>query len=295
MNLEPAANPAEAESTVVDTAQQEANTPAVGETETKEGETEEPDELDALAGISKDEPEPVEVEYEGKTFKVDPEIKDALLRQADYSRKTMEVAEARKAFEAEREQFQLTANQTKEEFQATVALVKLSEQAQQYEQVDWQAWMQSDPQGAQAARWEYDKIIRDRDQVNQALSIYLQNKARTQTEEIEVARRQAIEQVSKEIPNFTDARRTELESLVENLGAPKGTSAKLSDAWEYKILHFADIGRKFVERQREAAKAARAVKPATMVGGSAAAGTKNPDDMTVQEWNAWRSKALAKK
>lgn len=48
-----------------------------------------------------------ELEWEGKSFKVKgvspQELKNALLRQQDYTRKTMEVAEQRKAFDASRQ------------------------------------------------------------------------------------------------------------------------------------------------------------------------------------------------
>jgi hypothetical protein len=56
----------------------------------------------ALLDDQTDAPDEVEVEYEGKTYCLPPELRDALLRQADYTRKTQEVAQARKALEAEK-------------------------------------------------------------------------------------------------------------------------------------------------------------------------------------------------
>jgi hypothetical protein len=44
-------------------------------------------------------PEFVETEFNGKTYQVPPELKDALMAQSDYTRKTTEVAEQRKAIE----------------------------------------------------------------------------------------------------------------------------------------------------------------------------------------------------
>src|SRR5688572_20265217 len=50
--------------------------------------------------------EEAELEYEGRKFKVPKEaadeVKSALMRHADYTRKTQEVAEHRRAVEAER-------------------------------------------------------------------------------------------------------------------------------------------------------------------------------------------------
>ncbi len=55
----------------------------------------------------------IEVDYEGAKVKVPSKVKDALLRQADYTRKTQEVAEVRRTAERElamvRQQMQLSA------------------------------------------------------------------------------------------------------------------------------------------------------------------------------------------
>jgi hypothetical protein len=60
----------------------------------------------ALAEDQTDErcemPDEVEVTYNGKTYSLPPELRDALLRQADYTRKTQDLAGQRRAFEAER-------------------------------------------------------------------------------------------------------------------------------------------------------------------------------------------------
>src|ERR1700761_7141568 len=47
-------------------------------------------------------PDEVEGTYNGKTYSLPPELRHALLRQADYTRKTQELAGQRRAFEAER-------------------------------------------------------------------------------------------------------------------------------------------------------------------------------------------------
>ena len=47
-------------------------------------------------------PEVVEVEYNGKTFKVDPELREAVMLKSDYTQKTQEIASVRRALEVER-------------------------------------------------------------------------------------------------------------------------------------------------------------------------------------------------
>ena len=58
-----------------------------------EGSDEEVREDDAETQPEDDE----EVEYEGKTYKVPKELKGALMKNADYTQKTQEVAEQRKS------------------------------------------------------------------------------------------------------------------------------------------------------------------------------------------------------
>jgi len=69
--------------------------------EPEQPETETPEEQPAqeAAPESEAQPEFHDVEYEGKTYQVPPELKEALLRQSDYTKKTTEVADRQRALE----------------------------------------------------------------------------------------------------------------------------------------------------------------------------------------------------
>jgi hypothetical protein len=60
-----------------------------------------------------------EVEYEGKTFRVAPELKEAIIHKGDYTRKSQEVAEARRNIEHQNEQIRVANMQR--EFEQSVA------------------------------------------------------------------------------------------------------------------------------------------------------------------------------
>lgn len=51
-------------------------------------------------------PELAEVEYNGKTFKVDPELREAVMLKSDYTQKTQEIASVRRTLEIEKAAFQ---------------------------------------------------------------------------------------------------------------------------------------------------------------------------------------------
>lgn len=89
----PASKPAPAEEPIQEEPQA-AEDQQVEEPETQEGEEQQPEEEAA--------PELVEVEYNGKTFKVDPELREAVMLKADYTQKTQEVASVRRTLEIEK-------------------------------------------------------------------------------------------------------------------------------------------------------------------------------------------------
>lgn len=96
--------------------------------EATEEATEESDEPDA---------EFVEVEYDGQLYEVPPQLKEALLRQDDYTRKTQDVAQQRKAIEVgigqvemAQQQYQFTSQVLPDILQAQ----QLESQAEQYHQ-----------------------------------------------------------------------------------------------------------------------------------------------------------------
>lgn len=94
-------------------------------------------------------PEAVDVEYEGKSYKVPPPLKDAILRQSDYTRKTQELADARKSADA----IMQNVNKLYEMQQASQKqlgqLAAVDEQIAQYEKVDWNTLTAQDATRAQ--------------------------------------------------------------------------------------------------------------------------------------------------
>lgn len=94
------------------------------------------------------EPDLDDVELEGETFKVPKKVKEAVLRQADYTQKTQEVAERRKVVE-DREQY-LQARETllNEAFSEAAELQAIQTQLAQFDAVDWNTLVTEDAQQA---------------------------------------------------------------------------------------------------------------------------------------------------
>jgi len=292
MDTETAANPADAGPvTLVDAveaanagnqaAQTEANAPA------GDGE----DSIDALTkealGETQATPEDlIEIEYEGEKQKLPPKWKDAFLREQDYRRKTMDLAENRKAFEAEREQFQQTVTRSREEQQAYGKLLALDMRIQELERVDITGWSQQDINDAVA---NLNALKAQAGQIAGALQQHVTQRTQAESEQLAKLREATLSEAAARVPNFTEDRRKELEALAVSVGVDKRDAESITDPAAYELLHYADIGKKFIERQRKAAqmKSAQAGNPATMLG-SAAGGNKAPEDMSMEEYAKWR-------
>lgn len=128
------------------------------EPETEEEAVEASDDQEAQ-GEEADEYEGYEdVEYDGKQYKLPKELKDAVLRQADYTRKTQELAEMRKATEAERAYLQKAhefQNRYKDQF---TQIQLLDAQLQMYSNVDWSQLSESDPVEAQKQFFRFSQM-----------------------------------------------------------------------------------------------------------------------------------------
>lgn len=74
---------------------------------------EQPEEPVEGAPESEAQPEFQEIEYEGKTYQVPAELKDALLRQSDYTKKTTEVSQRQQALEQKELQIKAVENERK--------------------------------------------------------------------------------------------------------------------------------------------------------------------------------------
>ena len=116
------------------------------EPEKEEGEPVEAVEPEAVEAEAEAEDDPlVTIKVDGKDVEVKlSELKNGYQRQADYTRKTMEVAEQRKAAEAEASKAQQERQQYATNLQRMQAQLEVAMQEQQ--NIDWQQLINTDPQ-----------------------------------------------------------------------------------------------------------------------------------------------------
>jgi hypothetical protein len=128
---EEATNPVEDE--VIDTASEEGVADeahqAQGDDQDTSEETEE---------VQPDDDE--EIEHEGQKYKVPKALKESFLRQADYTRKTQELAEQRRTVEARHAEIAQQAELHAQTLTERVQLKTVEDQLAQYNNVDWRQY-----------------------------------------------------------------------------------------------------------------------------------------------------------
>ena len=230
------------------------------ELEDQDVEGEQPEEPEPEAEDEDAEPQASveEVEYEGQTYSVPTEIKDALLRNSDYTKKTQELAEQRKALEHSEEELTSLARMQNESMLEIGKLVSLSQQIAPFEQMDaaaWQAYAQQNPEAAQRDLVTFQAVKADRDQLIQSL----QQKREAQDTERQNAHSKAIDagraELKTKIKGYDDQLESKLADFGSRFGFERGEILDaVSDPRSIEVLHLAMIGQEALTQRKQVKK-----------------------------------------
>lgn len=184
-----------------------------------------------------------EFDWEGKKIKGPKGLKDGLLRQADYTRKTQEVAETRKQLEERAQHIELQAKASDEEMNARAALISVDTALKSYENVDWDRWFNEDFVAAQQGYVKYQELKDSHGKVTGFLSE--KQKERTEQANSETKKRlQETRQFAEtKIKGWTpevDAKITDF--ATKELGFDWNTLKAAYTPAVYKALHLAWLG-----------------------------------------------------
>lgn len=233
-------------------------------TETPEAQeaTEEPKEEAAEEGQAEPEVEEAEeVEYEGKTYALPKELKEAVLRQKDYTQKTQQVAEQRRELEALKEQTQQIEQFREKQFSAAVALSQLDSQLKQYQGLDWNGLATTDPA-------EFIRLDRMQRQLQEQFNAQKQSIQEAMAQEKQLTdkqRQQLLEKGQAELARDIKGWNAELAKAIVSHGKSYGYSdtelSVITDPRQVKVLHDAYQWRKLQEAKPALQKRIAEVKP----------------------------------
>lgn len=231
-----------------------------------------------------------EVEIDGEVYQVPAKLKDGFLRQADYTRKTQEVAEMRRMLGQQQAMLQQAVQTQTAVASERVTLQLIDQQLAQLQQVNWQALRADDPDQAQALTVRMQQLALAKQNLERSLA--------QKTQQMTLAQRHiaAIQQqlLEREVPGWKDQKvRAKLQQEMMEAAKAFGfhdqevLSAQITDARLIKALYYAALGMKAA---RESTSGQKAKPPKAIKRKSAA--TTSPDKLPVDKWIEWRRKKV---
>lgn len=272
-----------------DTAEQQTEQVEEVVLEAPEGETEQ--------GEAPPVEELVDVEINGKTYKVTKEVKDSVLMHADYTRKTQEVAEQRKAIEAQKAQVGQFAEAAQAHIRDMGRLMSIDDQLAQYDKVDWTKYGQENPFEAET-HWRQRTLLKEQ---RDGLARQIQANEQRRVSESQLAQQKRYEEtnakLAQEIPGWNAELAGKLRQYASDVGIPENLiRAYAHDVGSVKALHEAYLGRQLIEKQKAAAKATETKvdpKPLSKVSGAGARNGVNLFTADMDAYVAARKKQMA--
>jgi hypothetical protein len=256
-------------------------------------------ELEAEGGDEQPEVEdPLDdVEYNGKQYKLPKELKEALLRQEDYTRKTQDVANQRRQVEqmiqAKAQEFQLQ----QQTIQGQAYLISVDQQLAQYNGVDWQRLSVEDPAEASRLYIARGQLAEHRQQVAAKVAQEQQALMHVQQQELYQRMQEGAQVLSRDIPGWSpEVGKALIEYGARSFGFEPAELQGVDDPRAVKVLHKAYLYDQMMAKKD--AKPQPQAKPVTTVKGGKSSGAptgyhKNMTDKQYAEWRA-RQKAAKK-
>ena len=209
-----------------------------------------------------------EVEFEGKQYKVPKELKPALLRQADYTKKTQELAEYRKQVADQVDyltaQKQLLSTASQEFADLRAAELELAK----FGQVNWQELANADPGRAIALSKQHDNITRFVEAKRAKLAEMSQHAQKITKEHQSFQWQQAVEATKRAVGKVSPEVDAKALQMVQE-AFPNGDIAKLADANILRWAIEAAQWRMLQESKPGLTKRAAEAKPVKTVSRSA--------------------------
>lgn len=277
---------------------------SVAEADATETEALDQDQLDQSADDSQeqtDAEEEDEIEIDGRKFALPKSAAEKLkaerLMQADYTRKTQEVAEQRKALEAEAQQVQ-RARQVQDEYVKEAAkVVAIDEQLAQFQALDWNALIDQDQTTAMKLQQQYTALQQKRAEAVGNITQKQQQMALDEQQSIAKRVQEADAYFKREIPGWSNQRSDELLRYGTEVGIPSQALGQMAINHPAlaKVLHKAEMYDRLAAQKVTKPKPETQEKPVTRITAARSTVQKDPDKMSMKEWTEWRESQIKRK
>lgn len=219
-------------------------------------------------------------------------LKSERMMQADYTRKTQEVAETRKAVEAERAEVSRQAKAQGEYVKEMAAVVAIDGELAQYAALDWQSIIQADPVQAMQLQQQQKALEARRQEAQTNLAQKQQQIALDKQQSFAKQVQDAEAYMTREIPGFATGRNDELAKYAAKLGMSADATAKavIKNPVIASLLHKAELYDKLISKQAPKSPPVAAAAPAIKVGSKATVSKSIADpNLSDKEFAAMRA------
>lgn len=211
-------------------------------------------------------PDFVEVDYDGETYQVPPKLKDAILRQSDYTKKTTEVSQRQQALEQKELQFK--AVESERQFHEAV-----KPDIAQIQEIDFQIkqWKAVDVTGLTSEQlWQVksqlDNLKEKKDELARGIDGKWRSWQQQQNQLLGEIQQKATEYVTKAIKGWGP----ELQKALTDYGVAEGyTSAELNQlSTDARIVKTLWKAQQYDKAQQQLAEGKLRVTPTVKPGSS---------------------------
>jgi len=260
----------------------EATDPPAGEEQAAEPAAEQPEEKPNEAQSA------TVVDIDGKKLEIPEGTPPALVERvqsmaadlkADYTRKTQEVAEIRKASEARFDAIQKQEELLSANIDKVAELKSLQSRIGQFEQLDWQALADTDPAQATKLHIAYQALQREAGakyrEIQTAEQQRQQLSATAQAKALEVARAE----LAKRLPKLDDAAKRGIAETAQSYG---WTADELTNVTDPRLVHALHDAMQWRKLQEQKPKAMQKVAAAPVVLKPGAAEQRKPNQAAFE-------------
>lgn len=237
-----------------------------------------------------------EVDVDGEKYLIPKQLKDKIMKNADYTRKTTELSNQRKEFESQQAAFRETQEKQQKYLKDFAELQAIDGQLQQFEGLNWPQAIHDDPIQAQQLHVQFTSLQAARQTRAQNLTQRMQEDALKAQQETAKRVQEGQARLQREINGWSpEVERNMRDYAKAEYGIDVQENELALLPGHTKALHKAYLYDQLIKKQAQKPKAPE-IKPVKTVGRTAKAGSSLPQDSDdIETWMRKEKARLAKR
>jgi hypothetical protein len=239
-----------------------------------------------------------EIEVDGKKFMLPKsaaeKLKSERLMQADYTRKTQEVAESRRQVEQYHESVRAQAEMQQAYVNEIAEVTAIDKQLAEYAKLDFQALILQDPVQAMQLQHQHQVLLNARATAANNITQKQQQQNWEAQQETAKSLQEGQAVLARDIKGWSPELAQKLVNYGAEIGFKKERLSSITDPSVVKLLHKAYLFDQ-LSKKPAASKVETQEKPVTRIAAKSSGAQKDPDKMSSDEWLRWRESQIKRR